>query len=198
MASNWLPDRDIPATTDRLIFNTTRTISNVPLQTVGRITIDAGITVTFTTTNPANILTISNTTAPAFVINGVLNSGINITLNTNVDAPIAGTLIIDEERTYVTGGGNSVTTVTGIMENRGTVNSSETGGQNGSLVFANGGTYIHSQDGGIVPEASWDANSNCAITGVVSTMPTGFDQRFGNFEWNSVNQAPVLDRKSVV
>ena len=54
----------------------------------------------------------------------------------------------------------------------------------GTLVFGDGGTYQHAQDGGTIPTATWNANSTCLVTGITSTMATGLNQTFGHFTWN--------------
>lgn len=60
----------------------------------------------------------------------------------------------------------------------------------GTLVFANGGTYNHAQDGGSIPTATWDTNSLCNITSVSFTTPAGLNPAggFGNFTWNCSGQ----------
>jgi hypothetical protein len=57
----------------------------------------------------------------------------------------------------------------------------------GTLIVLTGGTYEHAVDGGIIPTATWNAGSNCNITGIIAS--TGFTgglggQTFGNFTWN--------------
>lgn len=63
-----------------------------------------------------------------------------------------------------------------------------------SISFNSGGTYIHNVNGEGIPTATWDANSNCNITGVTSTIPTAasFNQTFGNFTWNCAGQTAIL------
>lgn len=195
--TNWEPARTTPASSDRLIFNNTVTVNNVPTQTIGRLTVEAGFTVNLFPSNPANVLTISNTTAPAFVVNGDLVSDVSITLGDNVDAGISGTFTINSGRTFNTQGPNNngnrpTTTVStgGIIENRGNIVSLNSN----RLLFESGSTYIHNRDGGDIPFADWDNNSNCNITGVIATMPTmtSFDQEFGNFKWDAQGQTGNL------
>ena len=47
------------------------------------------------------------------------------------------------------------------------------------------GTYEHQMNGGVIPTATWDANSTCLITGCTNTAPDGLDQIFGNFIMDS-------------
>ncbi|MDD4969583.1 MAG: T9SS type A sorting domain-containing protein [Paludibacter sp.] len=57
------------------------------------------------------------------------------------------------------------------------------------MTVASGATYQHNINGGTIPTATWDAASNCNITGVVGNIPTGIDQIFGNFLYNCPNQS---------
>ena len=60
------------------------------------------------------------------------------------------------------------------------------------------GTYVHEQNGGIIPTATWDIASNCNITGITGTAPTipSATQPFGNFTWNCPAQAQIIDLNS--
>ncbi len=56
--SSWTPPRNAPATTDELIFNAgTHTPTNVPHETISKLTIKNGATVTLSASNPTNWLT---------------------------------------------------------------------------------------------------------------------------------------------
>lgn len=63
----------------------------------------------------------------------------------------------------------------------------------GTLVFNSGGTYIHNVNGEGIPTATWNANSNCNITGVTSKAPSRLVQSFGNFTWNCTGQTGTPD-----
>jgi gliding motility-associated-like protein len=58
----------------------------------------------------------------------------------------------------------------------------------GTLTVNSGGTYEHAVDGGTIPDATWNASSNCNITGVTGNVPDGLSQSFGNFTWNCPGQ----------
>lgn len=73
-------------------------------------------------------------------------------------------------------------TVNGTLSNSGTITN------NGSIAFSSDGIYIHDQNGGTVPTATWDASSTCQVTGVVNTSPLNTTQNFGHFTWNCPNQ----------
>jgi hypothetical protein len=55
------------------------------------------------------------------------------------------------------------------------------------------GDYNHNVNGGTIPIAIWDANSNCNIYQANSAV-TGLSQNFGNFIWNTgTNQTSVVN-----
>lgn len=201
VAANWSRGT-VPANGDTVLINggVTGTITNVAA--VGNILlrglrIEGGSTVTFT--NPTFIRTITiddefgsedfYIEAGSVLTMGAGNAGVNITIHDDkwTEALIAGTLIVSPNRIYKTNNnetiGQKATRVTGTIDNRGSVL-----GNPLSLEFQDGGTYIHSQNGGTVPTATWTTASNCNITGVVATAPGGLGQPFGNLTWNSGNQ----------
>ena len=70
----------------------------------------------------------------------------------------------------------------------GTINNSGTITPGGTIVFNASSAYNHTQDGGTIPDATWNASSNCNITGVTANEPGGLSQSFGNFTWNCPGQ----------
>lgn len=50
--------------------------------------------------------------------------------------------------------------------------------------------YNHTQNGGVIPTATWALTSNMNVTGVITTVPTAssFAQSFGNFNWSNTGQ----------
>ena len=85
-----------------------------------------------------------------------------------------------------------VLTATGLItvNENGTVNNSGTITP-GTIVFNANSIYNHTQNGGTIPAAAWNAASTCNITGMTSTMPVGFHQTFGNFTWNCGSQTNI-------
>ncbi len=72
---------------------------------------------------------------------------------------------------------------------------------NSILTFANGSTYEHQRDGGVIPTATWNVGSTCSVFGIINIPLTGgLGQTFGNFTWScglqSVDQ--VIDQNIVV
>jgi hypothetical protein len=193
VASNWTP-AGVPAANSRIVFSdgSTATISNVPVLSINRLTVTGNTNITLR----GATLTINNSSSSEFVITDgssvELSSGVNIRLAAGAKASIAGTLLIGSGRIYNTDNAGSVTTVTptGIIENRGVVNSTDIK----RLRFQSGATYNHARNGGTIPIATWNDNSNCNITGTINTRPSAasFDQEFGNFTWNAPNQNSSL------
>lgn len=80
--------------------------------------------------------------------------------------------------------------INGILFNSGTIVTT------GTLAFGSGSTYQHALNGGIIPNATWDANSTCLITGISDSAPSGFGQSFGDFTWNCPAQTIVVAMNS--
>jgi type IX secretion system substrate protein len=82
----------------------------------------------------------------------------------------------------------NVNGASGNLSNSGTI----TGANVSTLLFGSGATYTHARDAGAIPTASWNANSNCVVSGVSATAPSGLGQGFGNFAWTS-NLSNIID-----
>src|SRR4030095_14477244 len=95
-------------------------------------------------------------------------------------AAIDGSLLIETNRTFDSDNSNVATTVTGLIQNSGTVT-----GSAGRLTFASGGEYIHSRNGGNIPLATWNSASTMTVSGIINSGPGNTNQAFGNFTWNS-------------
>jgi hypothetical protein len=165
--------------------------ANTPTSANGVITIRSPHVVTVT----ANV-TVDQT---------VIESGGEVVVNTGVTLTISA------------GAGDDIT-VNGTLQNNGSisiqsqptpppprfglvrvngifVNSNQiVGATSSTLFFEEGSTYRHEQDGGQLPLASWNQNSTCLITGIVSTpLVSGLNQNFGNFTWNCSSQIGFID-----
>ncbi|MDP4265040.1 MAG: T9SS type A sorting domain-containing protein [Bacteroidota bacterium] len=189
VSTNWTPTRTTPAANDILQFNdgSTKTVTAVPTQTVGTVVVTANTTVTLQAAAGVT-LTIGNGAGTDFQVDAgsqlTMGTNVNVTIAANATASIDGTLTINAGRTYNTNNtGAIVTTVTGTIDNSGTITASGT-----KLTFSSGGTYNHTQNNGTVPTASWNAASNCNITGVTNGVPAGLNQAFGNFTWDCAGQ----------
>lgn len=62
----------------------------------------------------------------------------------------------------------------------------------GEFSFNAGSLYHHAANGGIIPAGTWDPTSECRITGITNTAPTGLAQSFGSFTWNCPTQSALL------
>jgi hypothetical protein len=189
IGTNW-SGNTAPIAGDDIVFNTAGTITfstlpgaNIAYNSItinqGNITL-AGTTRTFTLGGNAGVdFTIDNGAS-------LTTTNVNITLANNATATIDGILTVSTGRTFNTNGTAVVSTVTGSIINNGTVTCTNAT----KLLFNDGSTYQHAINGGTIPTATWDANSNCNITGVTGTVPTvaSFAQAFGNFTWNCTGQ----------
>jgi hypothetical protein len=113
-------------------------------------------------------------TAAVTVDQVVISAGGQVNLNSGITLSLAN-------------GSGTDLTVNGIFQSAGTTSISGSA----SISFASGGTYIHNQNGGTIPTASWNSNSVCRITGVTSTYPAGTGQTFGHFTFNSALTSDV-------
>lgn len=142
----------------------------------------------------------SMTTATALTLSTTdsllqIESGGSLTVNTNnvsvmgVQVDSGGTLTVNSGRTLTINNGSRAPdmTVNGTLVNAGTITT------NGTLAFNSGGKYQHNYTTtqGTIPTATWNLNSTAEIIGYTTnaTRPSGLAQAFGNFTWNSPNQA---------
>ena len=147
-------------------------ISGIVFQTIGS---GGGKTITITNGGVGNDLVIDAGSQLT------LDNNMNVILSTGAGAGISGRLNVNANRTYTSNGVTTLAGATAILNNSGIVTSPAAS----NLVFQNAAAYIHAQNGGNIPNATWDITSRCAITGVNNTVPTGLSQTFGNFIWNS-------------
>ncbi len=141
------------------------------LRIISPVSIDQTIVEVGATVNisSGSNLTVLNGTGTDLTINGVLND--------------SGTLTISNSPTL------ALVNINGTLNNIGVIaNASAT-----SLTFGTNSVYNHqfTTTAGAIPIASWNITSTCKITGYTTntTPPTGLNQTFGNFEWNT----PYLD-----
>lgn len=194
VSTNWNPERTAPGPNDRLLFNSggTITINDVQGQSMlgFRVTNNTSLTL-----NSGSAVTLTINDRSASITELVIESGSSLTLGPNVRmrlwsqgaaADISGTLVISGGTSYSSNRPNVSTRVWGTVINQGAVN----GGRD-FLFFEAGSEYRHAVNGNPLPEAAWDPESLCNITGVTSTSleVKSLGQRFGNFTWNCQNQS---------
>ncbi len=156
VATNWNPTRTTPAINDILIFTGggTKTVTDVPTQTVGKITLSANTIINLQSAT-ASILTILGVTGtdldiPAgCALNMNAANAITISLATTATASISGNMTFSSTVATahrLTGAdASAVTFNTGAIFTAGTFFSGNAFGNGtaNSVIFANGSTYIH-------------------------------------------------------
>ena len=190
-AANWSPTRTVTANTDILIINNggTKTISDVPTQTIGKLQVTGNTTVTLRpATTASSTLTVNTVATDAILV----ASGSTLTI-TGRDATTDQTLTLTTANT--TGlqaninGTLKVSLDNAIANPTGTgTGSFIKGGTNATININSGGTYQHDINGGTVPTSTWNASSTCLITGITTSICTTATTTFGNFTWNCPNQ----------
>ncbi len=210
VAGNWTPNRTTPATSDILQFNNgiTNNVTNVPTQTVGRITFTNNTTTTLKaqTGGPVTLTLASDNLANTNELD--IAAGSNLTLNdtatalavkfsgVNGTSRIAGTFEINNRGAVsntldFTNTVDTVTT-TGTLAAGGTANTSVFTSTAANLTI--NGTYNHKYTtvgGGNVPTATWGTASTVLITGYTTSTggpAGGLGQTFNNFTYNAPAQ----------
>ena len=186
-AANWSPS-GVPVANDDVIINANQSaaITAVPTIALHSLTINGNCTLQ---SAAAVTLTLGGNAAADFVIASgktlTLGTTVNITMAASATATITGALTLGAGVTFNTAGTSVVTTVTGTINNSGTVTGSATG-----LVFSSGSNYYHAENGGVIPTATWSDGSTCNITGIVATVvdQLSLGQSFYNLTWNCPNQ----------
>ncbi len=185
--ANW-SGGTAPVAGDDIIFNTAGaiTFSTMPAANIAfnSISIDMGSVVTFAGTTAITI-TLGGNPDVDFLISGggsslTLSTNINIALAASSSANISGDFFILAGRNYNADAALAVSSVFGTINNQGSITSTNAA----RLLFQSGCAYIHNQNGGNIPTATWDPNSFCNITGLTNSHPTGGNQTFGNLTYN--------------
>ncbi|MHA8051854.1 beta strand repeat-containing protein, partial [Aquirufa sp. ROCK-SH2] len=111
----------------------------------------------------------------------------NMEVNGQLEIPSTRTLTLKHTAFDVTSPGIKVV---GTFKNSGGTFTDE---DNSNAILFDGGTYLHTRNGGSIPKATWQTlgstSSTARITGITSTALTaGLNQSFQNFEWNNSAQ----------
>src|SRR5664280_1270278 len=210
VGANW-SGGTVPLAGDDVIINLTAAgiISNVPTISLNSVSIGGTANVTFTSAAGSTI-TINNidATVALNIIAGrslTLGAGtaataVNLTFQSVTTATsISGTLIntaantviVSPSQTLTIAGTGTFTAIVGTITVNGTISNAGTVTGAAALTFGASSTYIHNRDGGTIPTATWNATSNCNITGLTATAPGGLVQNFGNFNYNSTYALPL-------
>ena len=167
----------------------------------GNWSVPATWEVTSTPVDPGVGLGIPATNVPTNLNSSgiTIRGGINVTLNASytVDSlNVNGTLTIPAGQTLTVANGgynpDMVVNTTGIVTNSGTITAT------GTISFVGNATYNHSQNGGIIPIATWSATSKLNITFGASATLNGLSQSFGNLAYTgpgftlTLGQSPTI------
>ncbi|MBP8114308.1 MAG: T9SS type A sorting domain-containing protein [Chitinophagaceae bacterium] len=133
-------------------------------------------------------------------LNGVITirNGHTVTVTASVSADqctidAGGQVTVNAGQTLTVANGTGTDlTVNGTLVNSNTVTTT------GTVVFNASSVYQHAQDGGVIPTATWNAASNCNVTGITGTVPSGLTQTFGNFTWNCAGQTTFINLNSAL
>ncbi len=117
----------------------------------------------------------------------IIQTGHNVTLNTSSASLLS--LTINTGGTLTSTGAYTFNATT-IAVN-GLYYNGSTGTITGTMTVNSGGTYQHAINGGTIKTATWNAGSTCNISGVTSTLPSGFSQSFSNLTWSSTNTSAI-------
>jgi hypothetical protein len=191
-ANNWNPNA-IPVAADVVVFNAqTLTIINVPTVSIYKLQITNNSNITLRPQTTGNrTLNVTSATNDAILV----GAGSTLVI-TGIDAATDRTLTLTTSNTAGLQANINGTVIAGLHNNQvGAAGAFTKGGTNATILIHAGATYQHDRNAGAIPAATWDANSNCNITGVTSTIPTAttFNQSFGNFTWNCTGQTGTLD-----
>jgi endo-1,4-beta-xylanase len=102
-----------------------------------------------------------------------------------------GALVIDSGVNFLVKNGDGTDlTVNGTVTNSGVL----TAADSATIRFTYGGKYVHAQNGGSIPMATWGVGTECEITGYISgSKPTNLNQPFYDFTWDCSGQTSNID-----
>lgn len=214
---NWSPTRTVAQPSDIIVFNNsaTFTVNSVPTQTIRRIivsgttnvTLQAGSTDVLTINGPSSQVNVSVLAGSTLQISNGTNA-LTLSFNTtsNQQANVAGSLIfggggqfnslISTNTVNITGtmslqsgalynANNTVTSIDGtLVQNGGTFTSAAT-----NMLMGSGMVYNHTANGGQVPTANWNSNTQLNFTGNINANITGLSgQTVGAITYNCPSQ----------
>lgn len=187
-ASKWSPT-GIPEASDILLFNhVSATISNVPDHSIRGLVLNSSNIILQGSGQPKTLTVGPDNDAAAIEIapdaSLTISNSLNMALASRSTASIDGVLIVHAKSSYYTDKETTLTFVKGVLRNAGEVFSTAS-----TLEFDDQATYEHTADQGNIPAAIWRRSSNCTIRGIVTKAPSGLNQVFGNYVWDSQQQA---------
>ena len=212
-ATNWSPNRTTPASSDKIQFSSSATVTNVPTQTIGRLTLSGNASVSLQEpSGTSTTLTVGNTTAHTNGIDDIsVPSGCTLTMAANasggtefltiqlasavtgVTANIAGTLTMlqNASTTYSNNynAANGVTTISGTVNYAGGFsNISST-----SLLFTSNSTINNQRGDATFPAAFAGTYTrvNVSITSATSTVQVPVSNLPASINTLTINDAGI-------
>jgi hypothetical protein len=119
-------------------------------------------------------------------------------LVTNTGSVIVARVLVNSGAQLIVNPGSSFTVTNNFsgtnLDVFGVVNNAGTMVGLGLVMFEPGSRYVHSQDGGAIPNSTWSVNSLCLIGSITNASGLGgLGQAFYNLNWNCPNQAVRFD-----
>ena len=154
--TNWSPERTTPGTNDILVFNsgTTVTVTGVPAETIGQLTVSAlGTIVNIQSGAATNILTISGgvgtdlSVASGTELNNTGSNSLTITLAAGATGSISGNMtFINAAHSITASDANGITFISPSIFNQGTGCTGNVFGSGtiNSVMFSSGTTFLQS------------------------------------------------------
>ncbi|MBI2968092.1 MAG: PKD domain-containing protein [Bacteroidetes bacterium] len=219
---SWLPAGTYPTSSreeiyiragDTVTFNSSLSVDQMEVEGSAQLTINGSITMTV-----ANHASQDFLNSGEVINNGTIAVASSATFDNNAVFTNSGTTTLNNTTTFNNSGGTTFSNSgTFTIQNTSTFNNyasiDNTGGTidiNTSGVFANyaggsfstvgtvnvnsTGKYQHADvTGGTIPSLSWNAGSECEVTGTTATVPGGLGQTFQNFTWNCASQSSTIN-----
>ncbi|MCX6334064.1 MAG: hypothetical protein NT092_07135, partial [Bacteroidia bacterium] len=185
-AANWNPD-GVPGAADVVLFNTgTSLVISDVLGGVNilklQVTNNSNITLRPPTTN-SRVINVTSATNDAILV----AAGSTLVIAGRDAAPDR-TLTLTTSNTPGLGADIDGTLKVALDNNQVNAFGAFTKGASATINFNANSIYEHAVNGGTIPTATWNAISNCKITGITTaTSIGGFGQTFGNFIWDCPN-----------
>ncbi|MFZ4707776.1 MAG: S8 family serine peptidase, partial [Bacteroidales bacterium] len=197
-ATNWSPARNNPGSADSLVFNNggTYTITSVPAETTGQLTITSSTKITLQAAAPSNTLTIQGGNGTDILVNSgsELNiSGTNdllLHLNTSTTALISGNMTFSgAAHRFTAADAGAIVFGSGSVFNASTAFTGSAFGTSApynAVIFSSGSSYLHGA--GSDPFGATQPNSlvqfqTGSLYKLTSNIDPSFDGRtYSNFE----------------
>jgi hypothetical protein len=184
--SAWVPATTVPNSTNGIIEiqNGHLVVIDAPIN-ADEIIVDESAALTNTAA-----INITDGEETDIIIKGIWNISGPVNFISGSIAEINGMAFCDSSANLnIENGASLVIKNAGVLQKDGGVITSTAE----AIAFEEGATYMHNQNAGEIPLASWNAKSNCQITGVTTATPVNVNQPFGNVSWNCPDQTTEIN-----